>query len=390
MENTLHELYELDVKGVLRLAQNLIRIRTTHPDCNELDLVKYILSLFEGYDVERRVVHHGDNRASLVLLLKGNDSSGGTAFVGHVDTVNPPYPKSWIHPPYAADFDEGRIYGNGASNAKGGVAAMIVTALYLLERGIRPQNDVYFCFTADGDGLGMGAASLCDGGFLEGAREAIFADPTDSRIGIAQKGVLWLEITARGYCKHVLEAEKSVDPLRRVLHIGGEIESALCRMPQHALLGKTRTYITSINTGTQWACILPEAITATLDIRYSPLVKESEIMEKLDAISQREMAEYPDLSVEVEKLISRNPIGIALDAPIVRRIDACFERLGRKPTKMGLGFYSDSSKIVPKLGIPFVLLGPGNWIFTDRGDESVSLDAILFVSRVYIDYLIGC
>ena len=379
--------YGLDVKEVQHLVQSLIRIRTPHPDCNELDIVKYVLSLFEDYEVEKRVVHHGDNRASLVIVIKGSDPSGGTAFVGHIDTVDPPYPKSWVHPPYAADFEDDRIYGNGASNAKSGVAAMIAAALYLLRNGIRPQKDAYFCFTADGDGDGIGAASLCDGGFLDNASEAIFADPTDAQIGIAQKGVLWLEVTARGYCKHVLEADRSVDPLRRILHMSSEIESMLCRVPQHALLGKSKVHITGVNTGYQWTCIIPEAITATLDIRYSPLMKESSIMEELENIAAREMREYPDLTVEIKKLISRNPIGIAPDAPIVRRVDACFTRLGRKPTKMGLGFYSDSSKIVPRLGIPFVLLGPGNWIYTDRGDESVSLDATLFVSNVYIDYL---
>jgi succinyl-diaminopimelate desuccinylase len=379
--------YGLNANEILRLTQNMIRIRTTQPDHNELDLVKYILTLFEDYDTEPQVIRHGGNRASLLLTIQGHKRDGATAIIGHLDTVRPVYPDEWIHPPFSADYEDGRIYGNGASNAKGGLASMIAAALYILRHGIVPERDIIFCFTADGDGEGFGAESVYQGGFLENVTEAIFSDPTDAQIGIAQKGVLWLEVTVCGACKHVLEADKSVDTLNRMIEISREIDATLRKMPEHALLGKSSSYITNINSGVNLPYILPKEIVATFDIRYSPFVKESEIIGKLDAIAARQMKEHSGLSIEIRRLISRKPIGIALDAPIVRRMDECYERLGRTPAKMGSGFYSDSSKIVPKLGIPFVLVGPGNWIFSDRGDESVSLDAVLFIARVYIDYL---
>lgn len=379
--------YGLNSKEILRLTQNLIRIRTSQPNCNELDMVKFILTLFDGYDVVSNIVHHGENRASLVVTIKGVDSSQKTALVGHIDTIIPSNPQNWFHPPYAADFENGIIYGNGASNSKGGVAAMIYAALFILRNGILLPNDAVFCFTADGDADGKGAMMIYEGGFMQNVSELIFADPTDSKIGIAQKGVLWLELSAKGAFKHVLDAEKSVDPLQRILTISQKLSAELSKMPKHALLGKSTSYLTNINSGINPICVIPEEVHASLDVRYSPLIKESEILEKVTAISKAEMVDFPGLSIEVSKRISRDPIGIPQDAPIVCKMCECFEHLGKSPSKMGLGFYSDSSKLVPSLGAPFVLLGPGNWIFTNREDESVALDSILFVTRIYIDYL---
>jgi len=379
--------YGFDAKRVLRLAQNLIRIRSSHPEGNELDIVKYILTLFDGFDVRSDVVHHGANRASLLLTLRGRDSGRKTAIVGHIDTIAPFDPHEWLHPPYAADYENGVIYGIGASNGKGGVAAMINSALCMLERGILPKNDVVMCFSADGDGSGIGATALYEGGFLQNVTELIFADPTNAEIGIAQKGVLWLEITASGPRIHVLEAQKSVSPLDRVLLLGRKLRNALKEMASHPVLGKSLSYITNINTGNNDVCVIPGRVSATLDIRYSPLIREDVILSRVESIAKQEMSEHPGLKLEVQTILSRAPIGISEDAPIIRRFDACFRELNRQPVKMGLGFYSDSSRLVPRLGVPFVLLGPGDWIFTDRGDELVSLDSILFTSRVYTDYL---
>lgn len=387
MFNNLERDYGFDAKRVLDLTQNLIRIRTSHPEGNEFDMVKFILSLFDGHDIMSNVVRHGGNRASLVLTIRGREAGGKTALVGHIDTIAPLNQDEWMHPPYAADYEDGIIYGIGASNGKGGVAAMINAGLYMLENGIAPQRDAVMCFTADGDGDGLGASAICEGGFLQDVSGLIFADPTDAEIGIAQKGVLWLEITATGARRHVLEAGKSVEPLERILSLGRKMHGALKGMAPHPVLGKSASHVTNINTGDNDICILPGRVRATFDIRYSPLIREEEILAQVSAVARQEMAACPGLSIDVRIILSRAPIGISEDAPIVQKIGQCFRDWKRRPAKMGLGFYSDSSRIVPRLGAPFVLLGPGDWIFTDRGDEFVSLESILFTSRIYTDYL---
>lgn len=379
--------YGFDAKQVLRLTQDLIRIRSSHPEGNELDIVKFILSLFDEYDVMSNVVHHGGNRASLSITIRGKDSERKTALVGHIDTIAPFCPDEWMHPPYAADYDKGIVYGIGASNGKGGVAAMINAAADMLKNGVVPRNDTVMCFTSDGDGDGLGATALYEGGFLQNVSELIFADPTNSEIGIAQKGVLWLDVTATSARRHVLEVDKSVEPIERVLSLSRKLHGALKEMPSHPVLGKSLSFITNINTGNNDVCILPGRVSATLDVRYSPLIREDAILSRVEAIARQEMADHPGLSIDIRTILARAPIGISGDAPIVREIASCYKKQQRRPVKMGLGFYSDSSRLVPRLGVPFVLLGPGDWIFSDRGDEFVSLESILFTSRIYTDYL---
>ncbi|MDR3354747.1 MAG: M20/M25/M40 family metallo-hydrolase [Synergistaceae bacterium] len=379
----------LDFKRILRLTQDLIRIRTSLPEGNELDLVKYIQALFEDYDVDCDIVYHGNNRASFVLAVKGQRSDVQTAFVGHVDTIEPISPREWVHAPYSADFEGGIIYGNGASNGKSGVAAMIYTALYLLENHIVPKNDVIMCFTADGDGNGIGAATICEGGFLRNASEIVFADPTNARIGIAQKGVLWLDVIARGRVFHVLDSARSVNSLARMFSMSEKIHAFIHSLPEHEVLGKSTSFMTNLNTGENEICTLPREARATFDIRYNPHINGREILNKIDEIARSEMADFPGLSVDVMTLQQRDPIGISEDAPIILALSECYGKLSAKPVKIGLGFFSDSSRIVPRLGVPFALLGPGDWIYKDRGDEFVLLESIVLVSRIYIDYLKG-
>ncbi|MFR5879736.1 MAG: hypothetical protein ACLUEQ_02400 [Cloacibacillus evryensis] len=107
----------------LTILQNLIRIRSCLPEGDELDVVKYIVSLFEPYGTAANIVRHGDNRASLALSLKGDGNGAKRALMAHLDTVSPLEPRRWRHAPLAADFD-GEKGMAAALTVQGRVAAI--------------------------------------------------------------------------------------------------------------------------------------------------------------------------------------------------------------------------------------------------------------------------
>ena len=117
--------------------------------------------------LEYSFLEHGGKRGSLVVKIKGRREGKGTAFAGHLDTVACEADKDWIYAPLNAAVENGILYGRGAADMKGGVAAMMLTAEYLLSRGERPEEPVFFFFTADEEKDGIGARTLVEKGYMD-------------------------------------------------------------------------------------------------------------------------------------------------------------------------------------------------------------------------------
>ncbi len=371
----------------LTILQNLIRIRSCLPEGDELDVVKYIVSLFEPYGVPVNIVRHGDNRASLAVSLRGERNGAKRALTAHLDTVSPLAPRSWSHAPFAADFDGERVYGCGASSSKGGVAAICAAALSLLEEGRALPEETLLCFTAGGDDDGIGARSLLEGGFLEGISEIIFADPTGLGIATAQKGAVWMKAEVRGRRVHVLEAEAGIDALYWLLEFVRRIKGLLKEARPHSLLGGSTVFLTGVSTSEKEICILPEAACGNIDIRLIPSVDLAAFIQDVGRLIAAMAAEVPGLAIDYRILNARTPVGVSADSPLVRRIESICRREGIGNARSGLGYFSDSSVVVKELGVPFVIIGPGERVFDDRVDEYVYLSKVCAAQRIYEKYM---
>ena len=372
----------------LMILQNLIRIRSCLPEGDELDVVKYIASIFEPYGVPVNIVRHGNNRASMVLSLRGGESGVKRALMAHLDTVNPLEPRRWLHAPFAADFDGEKVYGCGASSSMGGVAAICAAALSLLEAGRLPSGETRLCFTAGGDDDGMGAKSLLEGGFLEGISEVIFADPTGLGIATAQKGAVWMKAEVLGRRVHVLEAEKGVDALYWLLEFVRRIKGLLKEARPHSLLGGSTVYLTGVFTSEKERCILPESACGNIDIRLIPSVDLAVFIQNIDRLIAAMTKEVPGLSINYSILNARPPVGVSADSPLVRRIESICRRERIENARSGLGYFSDSSVVVKELGVPFVILGPGERVFDDKMDEYVYMDKVCAAQKIYEKYML--
>ncbi len=158
-------------KRTENILRKLININTTNPPGNEMELIKVILSFFSE-EMDYKIIDHGDNRGSLLIELKGKDEEK-IGFIGHLDTVPVPDESSWIYPPFSGVMKDGYMYGRGASDMKGGIAAMILTALYFIENNIAPPHTIKFVFTADEESGGLGIKTLRDKGLLRDISPAI-------------------------------------------------------------------------------------------------------------------------------------------------------------------------------------------------------------------------
>jgi Acetylornithine deacetylase/Succinyl-diaminopimelate desuccinylase and related deacylases len=378
---------QMNDEKALEILQQLIRIRTPQPAGDELDAVKYIVSLLREDVFENRILYHGDNRASLVSEIRGAQPGGKVAVFGNLDTVGLEDIDSWEHPPYAADFENGRVYGRGATNNKGGVTAILLAALALAADGTPPPHDVAFCFTADNDKGAAGATAMLESGFFDDIEEILFAQPTDCGIGIGQKGLLWLDVAIRGISSHVTKPSIGVNAFTAFTELHHRIETLFRGEEEHPFFGLPLCSITKFQAYGPTAYSIPDCAHGRIDIRFPPKVDVELLLRKISTIADEMTIGTKHLQIDIEVVNKRAAIGMTSTAPIVKKLKKIYKKVKLHPTLIGLPYFTDASVVIPRLGVPFAFVGPGEDIYGKRGDESIALESVVQAARVYLEFI---
>ena len=366
------------------ILRKLVSINTTNPPGNEMDAIIAILGLFPE-DIVYEIVAHGNNRASLILEIKGEDEET-IGFIGHLDTVPVPDESYWDYPPFAGIVKDGYVYGRGTSDMKGGVTAMILTALHFIENNITPPHTLKFVFTADEESSGIGIQTLRERGLLKDISKVFIPEPTDEQIGICEKGALWLNIYVKGRSSHGSRPELGINAIEKLYEYITRLKGTMDFEKEHALLGKSSFAITLIEGGVK-TNIIPEEARASVDIRTIPGVDHNEILSNASEIRKIMEKENPGIFIEVFVENNRPPLTIDEENSFIKGIVETYEKLSLPVKFKGLNFYTDASQLIPFYNIPFVILGPGEESMCHQRNERISIESIVRMAEFYISYI---
>lgn len=373
-------------KRTENILRKLININTTNPPGNEMELIKVILSFFSE-EMDYKIIDHGDNRGSLLIELKGKDEEK-IGFIGHLDTVPVPDESSWIYPPFSGVMKDGYMYGRGASDMKGGIAAMILTALYFIENNIAPPHTIKFVFTADEESGGLGIKTLRDKGLLRDISKVFIAEPSDEQIGICEKGALWLNIYVKGKSAHGSKPELGINAVEKICEYINRIKKSIDLDKNHPLLGKPSLAITSIQGGIK-TNIIPEEAKASVDIRTIPGFDHNEILMKASRIGKDMEKENPGMCIDIQIENNRPPLTIDKDNDFIKDVVKIYEQLSYPVEFKGINFYTDASQLIPFHDIPFVILGPGEENMCHQRNERINIESIIRMTKFYVSYIIS-
>ncbi|HXC15868.1 MAG TPA: M20/M25/M40 family metallo-hydrolase [Holophagaceae bacterium] len=269
----------------------------------------------------------------------------------HLDTVPPC--AGWQGDPFSPQWNNGRLHGLGANDAKGCLAAMTLTALQLLER--KPaQGTVVFAFTAEEEIGGKGIAAILDQlGSLDGA---IVGEPTGLQVCAAQRGMLMLRCTAKGDAAHAAHAHAlgAVNAIHRAARDIAKLDAL--RFEPHPLLGETRAQVTVIQGGKARNQV-PDACEFFVDLRTTPNLDH----EALAASIAQELES--DTAIHSGRYL---PKATDPGHPLVRTALAAAGRKG----PVGSATTSDWAYLGD---IPAVKIGPGDTHRSHRADEYLTL-----------------
>jgi succinyl-diaminopimelate desuccinylase len=98
-------------------------------------------------------------------------------------------------------------------------------------------------------------------------------------------------------------------------------------------------------------------------------------------------AESHHLRIDINIANKRTAIGMTTSSQTIKKLRRIFKKTGQIPKLIGLTYFTDASVIIPRLGVPFAFVGPGEDIYGKQGDESISLDSVIKAAEVYLEFI---
>jgi succinyl-diaminopimelate desuccinylase len=355
---------------VVALTRELIRTRTVNPPGDEARAASLLGRRLTNAGLEVFAYEHAPGRTSLVARLPGRGDVPALCLTGHLDTV-PLGGRDWQRDPFAAEIDGDRLHGRGASDMKGGTAAIVVAAerVAALGRG-RAGLEVVLCAgeeTGCEGAIGLAAES----GALGRAGAVLVAEPTTNHPCIAHKGVVWLEAVAEGRTAHGSMphlGDNAVYKLARAI-TRLERDGARFGVAAHDLLGEPTLNVGTVTGGLNINSV-PDSARAGLDVRTVPGLGADAVREHLAGVAGDEVA--------IETRLALDPIDTdPADEWVGEVYDVMGPLIGAAPEPRGLAYFTDAAALAPAYGRPpTVICGPGDPEQAHRTDESCSVEAL--------------
>ena len=296
-------------------------------------------------------------------------------FNGHLDVVDV---GGMVHAPFAAETREGRLYGRGSSDMKGGVAAMCAAAA---RAAPRLRGEVVIAAVVDEEFASVGTRALVDAGHR--AEAAIVTEPTRLAIGPAHRGFTWIELEFRGRAAHGSRYDLGADAIAHagaLLHELECVQRDVLMMHTHPLLGHASVHASTIAGGVGWSTY-PDRCVLQIERRTLPGESPALVLAEFSAACERARAMHPALDVRTTHVLTRSPSDVKTDAPIVRALSRALRAERETEHIVGVSAWTDAA-ILNEAGIPAICFGPGDMSLAHADEEFITLDEVERATRV--------
>ncbi|WP_341643218.1 M20 family metallopeptidase [Thauera sp. SDU_THAU2] len=363
---------------VLNLTRALLAIDTIDPPGNEETAAKIVAEMLEAEGIACRFQEIAPGRTNLIARVKGSGERPALSMSAHFDTIGVD-PVTWTRNAFSGEIEDGRVYGRGATDMKGGMAAMAMAAIEIKRAGMPLLGDLVLHFTAAENSSLLGAKALVEGGHFDGVGALLNSEPSSMRLFVTEKGTAWIRATASGDTGHSAfrdgETGDRGNAIVRLARFIDRVHDLDLKAPHHRHL-RPPTINPGVISGGLATPLTPPRAVCDIDVRLVPGLEAEAVLAAFRTVAG------PDIALEL--LDSKPPVDTPDDHPFVQLcLAALKDETGYPGGPEGVPYYSDCAVVAPVLNLPMVIIGPGEVGHSGRPDEYCEIDKLEASVRVY-------
>ena len=348
------------------LLQKLVQVDSTR-ERGELEAAGVLKTFFDRTEIPCQVDVWDTNRANCVAHLKGQGSGPGLLFLCHLDVV-PPGGVTWQHPPFSGEEIDGRIFGRGTTDMKGGTVAAAEAMRNVLASGPKLQGDLILAATAGEETDSCGVERwMQSASRLPELAGVMIPEPTDFAVVNAHRGLLWLEITTYGKTAHSSTPHLGINAVNAMAAVLDRLHHFSLANASHPQLGTGSLSVNTI-TGGKALNVVPDQCTLGVDIRTLPDQSHADLLRDIQHLLDELRAQDPNFQAKVSIIRSVGALETDPTSPFIRQVCHIMDKNGPQP----VGFTTDAPSVVP-LGVPIAICGPGQGSACHQPNESIAL-----------------
>ena len=313
---------------------------------------------------------------------------------GHMDTVLVSDPESWSIDPFRGDMRGDALFGVGACDMKGGLAAMVYSAKLLRELGATLAGDLVLGFVVQEEACeGVGSRVLFEEGGIR-PDWVVLGEPTGLDVSRGHRGRMEMRVTTQGRSAHAASAHLGKNAISTAARLVFGLELLSIHAGEDAFLGPGSVTVTGISSRTISQNTVPDRCALVIDRRLTLGENEARALAEVESIIRREgvdatvsVAEYDASSYTGYKCHARQSYPawvLAEDHPLVTSaLRAVRSATKRRPQLTRCDFSTEGVFTAGEAGIPTIAFGPGDPAAVHTADESVRIADVIAASEAY-------
>ena len=372
--------------SVVEILAQLVRVNSVNPAYGgpgEGEIAGEVRRFFEARRIEVWAQEVWPGRPNIIARLPGQDRARKIILEAHLDTVSV---QGMTIAPFEPRISDGKLFGRGACDTKGGLAAMMHAVAGVRADGLVPPCDVWLAAVVDEEFSFRGVTRLCEGLVADAA---IVAEPTNLRAVVASKGVLRWRIRVQGKAAHSSKPHLGVNAINHMARVVLALEEDHCRLAAapHPLLGPATCNVGIIRGGVQ-VNFVPDECVIEVDRRLLPGEKPAAVLARYQGLLDALQVQHPTLHAVMEPpMLTDEALETNPASGVVRLATALLAERGRDAAPAGVPFGSDASKL-SRQGVPSIVFGPGSIDQAHGAIEYVDLAEVEAAAGFYRDFIL--